>query len=311
MQVETKQVEAQPTNPQGIIDCPNCHAILPQEMLFCRMCGTRLVEGSITEATTVRFGQQPAKLNQAKPATLCQTKKRHGPHWVVWMILGIVIASFAGGALFRPLGSSMFRPSVKKTVVPQSKVGVGDFTTIENNGGAMVVSVSTPDAPFDKAGIVGGDIIKGFDGKQIKDEDDIRSAISSTSVGKTVEVIYTRDGETKKTNVTTVNEDEIDRLNDIFDDKPKGRLGVDDLERVPVPNTNIYGVRVGDVNKNGAAYFSDMKEGDIIVEFNGTPIRTDEELSQRIQRSTPLNEIKVVVYREGQKIDLKVKVGER
>jgi serine protease Do len=227
------------------------------------------------------------------------------------MILGIVIASFVGGALFRPLSRKVAPGGSASSRNLQSRVGVNNITTIENNGGAMIESVTPPDSPFDKAGIVGGDIITSFDGKQIKNEKDLRSAITSTLVGKTVEVIYTRDGETKKTNVTTVNEDELDRLNDVFDDRQKGRLGIDDTERVPVPNTNIYGVRVGQVDENRAAYFADMKEGDIVIEFNGTPIRTEEELNSRIYRATPRSTVKVVIMRDGQKVELNVKMGVR
>jgi S1-C subfamily serine protease len=310
MQVETKQAEAQPTNAQGVIECPNCHAVLPEGMLFCRMCGTRLIEGNFTEATTRNLGNRATLA--AMPAAYLQAKRRRGPHWIVWMILGIVIASFIGGALLRPVSRVIDRGrSNAASRNLQSRVGVDDFTTIQNNGGAMINYVTPPDSPFDKAGIVGGDIIKGFDGKQIRNEDDIRSAINSTPVGKTVEVIYTRDGETKKTSVTTVNEEEIGRLEDIYDDKPKGRLGIDDTERVPVPNTNIYGVRIGDISKNSAAFFADMKEGDIVTEFNGIPIRTEEELNSRIYRATPRSTVKVVIMRDGQKVELNVKMGER
>jgi S1-C subfamily serine protease len=157
--------------------------------------------------------------------------------------------------------------------------------------------------------LVGGDVITSFDGKAIRNEDDLQKAIRTTTVGKTLEVIYKRDGEIKKTNLTTVNEDEIDRLRDIFDDTQKGFLGVDDLERVPVPNSNIYGIRVGRVLDNRAAFFGDMKEGDIVIEFNGTPIRTPEEFESRIRRTKPLNVAKTIIMRDGQKMELNIKVG--
>lgn len=308
MQVETQQAEPQVTNFMDGMECPNCQAVLPQGMLFCRMCGTRLIEGSITEATTMNLRANAA--SGALPAAHWQAKRRRGPHWIVWVVLGIVVASFAGGALFRPAGKSMFRPSVTSNAT-QSRMGVDDITSIENNGGAMIESVTPPDSPADKAGIIGGDIITSFDTRPVKDEDDLRSAIRATPVGKTVEVIYIRDGETKKTSLTTVNEDEIDRLNDKFREQEKGQLGVDDLERVPVPDTNIYGVRIGQISKNRAAYFADLKEGDIIIEFNGTPIRTSDELTRRIYRTAPLSPVKVLVVRDGQKIEFGLKMGVR
>lgn len=297
----------QQANAQGTIECPNCNALLPQEMLFCRMCGTRLVEGSVTDATTGNLGQ-PARFT-ASPAAQFQVKRKKGPHWIVWTILGIVIASFIGGALLRPTSRIMRSSPMVSSSSNQSRAGIASYNTIGKDEGAMIQSVGPPDSPADKAGLVGGDIITGFDGKPIRKEDDLQNAIRSTPLGKTVEVVYTRDGETKKTNLTTVNEDEIDRLRDIYDDTRKGFLGVDDMERVPVANSNIYGVRVGDVLDNRAAFFGDMKEGDIVTEFNGTPIRTPEEFESRIRRTKPLSIVKIIVMRDGQKVELNIKMG--
>lgn len=299
--------ETQQPYAQGTIECPNCNAMLPQEMLFCRMCGTRLVEGSVTDATTAHLGQ-PARFTAA-PAAQFQVRRKKGPHWIVWTILGIVIASFIGGALLRPTSRIMRNSPVASSSSNQSRAGIASYNTREKDGGATIQSVGPPDSPADKAGLVGGDTITSFDGKAVRKENDLQDAIRSTPVGKTVEIVYLRDGETKKTNLTTVNEDEIDRLRDIYDDTQKGFLGVDDLERVPVANSNFYGVRVGDVLDNRAAFFGDMKEGDIVVEFNGTPIRTPEEFESRIRRTKPLSVAKIIVMRDGQKIELNIKIG--
>jgi S1-C subfamily serine protease len=312
MQPETRTIEAQQTNPQNIVECPNCHAILPTGMFFCRICGHRLSESEWSEAATAHLNQ-PATFNPATPAGgHWEIKRRRGPHWIVWVVLGAIVFSFIGGAIISATKRFLPPQFSSAPAPPESRVGISDFTTIENDGGAMLESVDPPDSPADKAGLIGGDIITSYDGKPVKDENSLRRMISSTPVGKTVEVIYTRDGEPKKTNLTTVNEDEIDRLDEVFDRSPKGQLGVDDLERVPVAveGKNIYGVRVGDISKNRAAYFAEMKEGDIIIEFNGTPIRTREELGQRIDRAKPRSTVKIVIMREKEKLELTAKIGE-
>jgi len=269
------------------------------------MCGTRLTEsGDWRESATAHLPQTSAY----NAAAQWQVKRRSGPHWIVWVVLGVVALSFAGGALFRP-SSRLVSPSSSSSSAQQSRAGIGKYHSVENNGGVMVDSVRPPDSPADKAGLIGGDIITSFDGKQIKDENDFKKAIRSTPVGKTVEVIYTRDGETKKTNLTTVNEDTIDNLEEKFGDSERGRLGVDGLERVPVPNSNIYGVRIGEINSNSAAYFAEMKEGDIIIEYNGTPIRTVNELGMRIDRTKPKTKAKIIVIRDGQKMEFMVTIG--
>ena len=79
--------------------------------------------------------------------------------------------------------------------------------------------------------------------------------------------------------MTTISADEMDRLTEIADNIPDGFLGVDDLERVAVPNTNIYGVRVGNVSDNRPAIIAGMQDGDIIIEFGGVPIRTPASVS--------------------------------
>ncbi len=309
MQSETQNVEAQPTNPQGIIECPNCHSTLPQGMLFCRMCGTRLTEGGDWRESATAHLPQPGGY-AAPSAAQWQVKRRSGPHWIVWVVLGIVVMSFAGGALFRPT-SRLTSTSSSSSSPPaqQSRIGIGDSNSVENNGGAIIESVRPPNSPADKAGLIGGDIVTSFDNKQVKDEDDLTKAIRSTPVGKTVEVVYIRDGETKKTNLTTVNQDAIDDLNEIFEESERGQLGVDDLERVPVPNSNIYGVRIGRVQENTPAYLAEMKEGDIITEFNGTQIRTPGELGMRIDRTKPLSTAKIIIVRDGQKMEFNVKIG--
>jgi S1-C subfamily serine protease len=223
------------------------------------------------------------------------------------VILAIVISSVAGGSFIRPLKLRMGSGGAAAPDTPKSKVGASDFST--ESGGAMIESASTPGGPTDKAGLIGGDIITSFDGKAITNEDELRSQIAATPIGKTVEVVYTRDGETKKTTLTTVSEDEIDRLDGIAEGIPDGYLGIDNLERVAVPNMNIYGVRVGDVRSNRPANMSGLQEGDIIIEFGGTPIRTPEEMGKRIDRATPYSTVKTVIIRGAERMEIEMKVG--
>jgi serine protease Do len=173
----------------------------------------------------------------------------------------------------------------------------------------MIDSATPPDGPIDKAGIIGGDVITSFDGQPIKGDSELRKLIAATPIGKTVEVLYTRDGEAKTTTLTTVSEDELERLTGIAADIPDGFLGIDGLDRVAVPNTNLYGVRLGDVSRNRPAYISGLREGDIIIEFNGTPIRTPEELGARIDRAIPDSTAKTIVMRGSERIEIPVKVG--
>ena len=55
-----------------------------------------------------------------------------------------------------------------------------------------------PDSPADKAGLMGGDIITAFDGHATVDEKEMMRLLATTPSGKTVEIVYMRDGERKK-----------------------------------------------------------------------------------------------------------------
>ena len=325
-----------PTNASGTQDstaCPNCRSQMPYGMRFCRVCGFRLGEGVEEFTDTVRFGGQAQGQTASATASHTQTppfnvhdwgamapsrasqvalgsnkRKRRGPHWIVWVILSIVLSSVAGGSFLRPLRINIGgRPGNASAGAQQSNVGASSFSSVD--GGVMIESVKPPDSPFDKAGMIGGDVVTSFDGQPVKGDSDLRKLIAATPIGKTVEVLYTRDGEAKKTTLTTVSEDEIDRLDGIADGIPDGFLGIDDFTRVQVPNTNLYGVKLGEVSRNRPAYISGLREGDIVIEFNGTPIRTPEELGARIDRATPDSSVPVLIMRGTERVEIKVTVG--
>jgi S1-C subfamily serine protease len=191
---------------------------------------------------------------------------------------------------------------------PRSFLGVSEFSDTENNGGALLEE-ALPGSPAEQAKLVDGDIITKFDGKVIIDEDSLRDAITQTPIGKTVEVVYLRDGETQTTQLTTMSNKDYD-LDAVYP-RERGMLGVDDTERVAVEGTKLHGVRLGDVYDNRPADLAGLKEGDIVVEFDGKPVRTAEGLGGYIALAKPASTVKLIIYREGQRIELPVKMGRR
>jgi S1-C subfamily serine protease len=163
------------------------------------------------------------------------------------------------------------------------------------------------------AGLVGGDIITTVDGQPVHSDDEMAEIMRRIPIGKTVDVIYLRDGETKNTKMTTISREEMDRLNKEFKARPqgRGRFGFDDdeTERVPIEGTKIFGVRVDDVSPSLPADMSGIKNGDVIIDFDGVPIRTPEELSSRVTRAIPYETIKVVVMRGTERLEIPVKMG--
>jgi serine protease Do len=64
------------------------------------------------------------------------------------------------------------------------------------------------------------------------------------------------------------------------------------------------------LEKNLPAKMAGVKEGDVVIEFGGTPIRTGEELRMRIRRTMPGSSVKIVVVRGTDKVEIPLMVGE-
>lgn len=314
--------------------CPSCRAVMLHGMRFCRACGYRLGEGVAEYAETRRFatapplrpvatasqqawggavapGTETSALNQIGVfapvrSEICGRRRRM--KWIGWVALGLAISAASGIIPFININRESGSGSVTRRA-PQSFFGVSEFEDVDNDGGAFIEAVSRPNSPAEGAGLIGGDIVTSFDGQPVKEARDIRRLLAATPVGKTVEVVFTRDGEIKRTTLTTSSRKDFN--SDAFSDRPEGAgfLGVDDLERVSVPGTKIHGVRLGEVARNRPADIAGLKEGDIVTEFNGNPIRTSQELGSRIDEAAPGSVIPVVVIRGGERVEIPVKMG--
>ena len=295
---------------------------MPAGLRFCRNCGYRLGEGPAEYTETVRFPggsgatQQPYAPNYAAPLAASPTsafgKTRKRMSGMSWMFIGLLIfflAAAAFTAIVTPIRRNVTSISVPEK--PRAFVGVSDFETGE--GGVTFDNVEPPGSPADKAGLVGGDIITSFDGHVVKTEDEMTDLMSNTEIGKPVDVIYLRDGEEKTTKLTPITRADFERLEREFANRAggKGRFGFDDddTERVPIPGTKMFGVRLDDISPNLPADMAGIKEGDIVLEFDGVPIRTPEELSARVTRAVPYNTVKVVIMRGTEMLEIPVKMG--
>jgi S1-C subfamily serine protease len=241
-------------------------------------------------------------------------KRKKKMSGMTWMFLGLLIFFVVAAGLTAVIRQARPNlPAIAQQAPQRSYFGIENFDTAENDAGVIFDRVEPPGGPADLAGLIGGDIITSFDGKVVTDEDQMDDLLKSTPVGKTVDIIYIRDGETKTTKLTTVGKAEFDRLVREFRRRPAGigRFGYEegDSKRVPVPGTNIFGVILNDVSSSMPADMAGIKEGDIVIEFDGVPIRTPEELHARVRRALPYSTVNVVLMREGQKMEIPVKMG--
>lgn len=311
----------------GAIVCSQCGSPMPPELRFCRSCGHRLGEGSAEYTETVRlpngttaanaqFNTQYApgmggSMTQQNASGYLRRRRRLGFSGMTWMwiVLGLFFAS--GGGLSMFVKNVRHIPRVTAPGVSRSYVGVDGFQT--TNGGVTFDVVEPPGSPADKAGLVGGDIVTSFDGHIVTEDDQMMDLLRQTPVGKTVEVIYLRDGLTKKTQLTTISEAGFNQLQDAFSSRPegKGKFGFESYRttRISSPETRTYGVQVNYVEPNGPADLFGIKEGDIITDFDNVPIRTRDELLSRVRRAIPRKTVEVVVLRDGQVVKIPVTMG--
>ena len=238
---------------------------------------------------------------------------------LTWLFIGLLVF-FIGAAAFTALIAPVRRSEHFSSVpVVKSFIGIDEVNDMENKQGVVLNAVSVPNGPADKAGLIGGDVILKVDGQPVQSEDQMDALMRKTPVGKTIEVEYLRDGQPKKAQLTTISIEEHRKLSKEFERRPEGRgqFGYDDGETdtVQVPGTNIYGVRLGEILQSRPADMAGIKDGDIVVEFDGVPIRTEDEFLMRVRRALPYSTVKVVVLRgEGdvkEKLEIPVKMGKQ
>jgi S1-C subfamily serine protease len=287
--------------------CSNCHSAMPAELRFCRNCGFRLVEG---------MGAYTATDDIARPGMSLPAKRKRRMSGMSWIFIGLLVffvcaAGFT--ALVSPIKHSI---DVVRGPVVKSYIGVNGFKNTDR--GVIIEAVETPGGPADEAGLIGGDVILSFDGQPIQNEDQLNALMIKTPIGKTVDVEYIRDGEKKTAKLTTISEQDNRRLMRDFERRPEGRASFgydnDETEEMFVPGTNVRGVKLDSVLRSRPADLAGIKQGDIVIEFDGVPIRTSDELLMRIRRAQPYSTVKLVVMRgeEGgqfQKLEIPVKLG--
>jgi S1-C subfamily serine protease len=233
------------------------------------------------------------------PQPVKKKRRFSGMSWIFVGLLVFFVAAAAFTAIVAPKRSSNPSFGVSQVPVVKSYLGVDDFNNTDE--GVIFKSVTAPGGPADKAGMVGGDVIVSVDDQLIHDDDQLDEIMTQTPIGKTIDVEYKRDGEKKNAKLTTISLDEYKRLTREFDRRPEGRaqFGYEDgdAETVKVPGMNIHGVKLGTILRNRPADIAGVKNGDIVIEFDGIPIRTDDEFLMRVRRALPYSTVKLLIMR--------------
>ncbi|WAC07085.1 MAG: DegQ family serine endoprotease [Thermodesulfobacteriota bacterium] len=156
--------------------------------------------------------------------------------------------------------------------------------------GALVAQVQES-SPAAKAGIKKGDIIVKFDGKEIKEMDELPRMVAGTPIGKNVGIVIFREG--KEITVTlTIGEMPEGEKEVNLSKKTENNLGLTVKNITPELANQLglaekEGVLVISIEPGGPAEDVGIMKGDIIKEVNRKPVKNVREYSEAIGKVKP------------------------
>ncbi|WP_448208739.1 DegQ family serine endoprotease [Azospirillum sp. sgz302134] len=186
-----------------------------------------------------------------------------------------------------------------QAVTPEIAESLG----LQAHKGALVASV-TPNGPAAKAGIVAGDVVTKFDGKEIGEMRRLPRVVAETPIDKAVPVEVFRKGKAQTLQVK-VGEleaaEESGLLAAVPDDrrqpqqapaqKPTETLGLKltnitpELRQQFEIKPELKGVVVTEVSNNSTASEKGMRAGDVIIEVGQEEVRKPEDVTSKIQKA--------------------------
>ena len=157
---------------------------------------------------------------------------------------------------------------------------------LDNEKGALIADVY-PGSPADKGGLKRGDIVTQFGDKPIEEPYDLTLFVAQTPVGKPSELTVLRAGKEMKLTVSVAKREE-EKVSARAPGAPSEEAKSDALGLV-VRSLRLdeqresgltEGVVIQRVEPESSAEMSDVREGDLLLEINGKPIKTVEDYQQ-------------------------------
>lgn len=149
---------------------------------------------------------------------------------------------------------------------------------LTNEHGAVVVRIAK-DSQADRAGLQVGDVITALGGRKINNAAELRNAVGLMTVGERVEVVYLREGKSRRATVLV----EAPRLVTAPGEKLDRRLkGAIFQEIEPENGEAAEGVLVREVAPESAAAARGLRPGDLIVSVNRRPVARIEDLKAAV-----------------------------
>jgi serine protease Do len=190
--------------------------------------------------------------------------------------------------------------------------GLRDKFQLTDQKGALVADV-TPGGPAEKVGIKRGDVIFSFDGKEIKEMNDLPYIVASTPIGKIVTVEVIRDGNIKRFKVQIEELKEDKELEEIIEETRNLGMTIEEITPEIARQFGLSertGLVIVDVENNSPAEEGNMYRGDIIIEVDQIPVYDLKGFQEKIRQYQKGDTILFLVRRQGNTIYLTLKVWE-
>ena len=176
---------------------------------------------------------------------------------------------------------------------------VAESLGLDKVAGALVSDV--PDGPAKDGGMMAGDVILSFDGREVEDTRGLVRTVGNTEVGKAVRVVVYRDGATKTLKITLGRREEAEgavpaaQVEEEKEPEAPTEMVVLGLTLSPLTDelrteleldAKMTGLVVRDVDETSAAYEKGLRAGDIITEAGQQKVQTLDDLDARMEEAT-------------------------
>lgn len=182
---------------------------------------------------------------------------------------------------------------------------------LEKPSGALVSDV--PEGPAKEAGILAGDVILNFDGKEVADTRGLVKQVGNSPVGKAVRVIVQRDGKTQTLKVVLARREDAEKPlivpvvakpEAIKEEKALGMkltsLTAEIRQQLRL-NDDVTGVAVVTVDEESDAFEKGLRIGDLIAEVGQVAVESPADVAKAVQSAKDAGRKSVLflVRREG------------
>jgi len=241
-------------------------------------------------------------------------------------VIGINTAIIASGqgigfAIPSNLAKQVFDQLKEKGKVIRGWIGVSiqsitpemaESFQLKEPKGALVGDV-VPGGPAEAGGVQRGDVIIGFDGKEIKDASDLPRIVAQTPIKRTVVMKVIREG--KETDLkVTVAEMEQEKMASLKRKAPEEDFGVvvDEITSERAREFNLRdrtGVVVVEVAPGSPAEEANLQVGDVIKEIGRKPVRNLKDYQEGMAKLQRSKSILLFVNRGGQTFYTSLKIS--